>query len=183
VRNLKTEGIIIKRRDFNEADRMVTIYTKNFGKIGVKAAGVRRITSRRASHIELLNDVSISLYKKSQVPVLIEAQMINSFSEIKNNLEKMGYGYHMCELIDGLCPEEEEQPEIFNLVKKTLNEICLAEREELLFVMHGFEIELLTLLGFWHKRPQESTELDTHQFIENILERKLKSHRIFSKLQ
>jgi DNA repair protein RecO (recombination protein O) len=182
VRNLKTEGIIIKRRDFNEADRMVTIYTKNFGKIGVKAAGVRRITSRRASHIELLNHVNVSLYKKSQIPVLIEAVNINSFSEIKNNLDKIGYGYHICELIDGLCPEGEEQPEIFHLFKNTLNEICLAEKEELLFIVHDFEIKLLTLLGFWHKRPQESTELDTHQFIENILERKLKSHSIFTKL-
>lgn len=182
MRNLKTEGIIIKRRDFNEADRMLTIYTQNFGKIGVKAAGVRRITSRRASHIELLNDTTITLYKKSHIPVLIEAQMVNSFSEIKNNLEKMGFAYHICELIDGLCPEDEEQPEIFHLLKRTLNEMCLAEKEELLFIIHDFEIELLTLLGFWHKRPQESTELDTHQFIENILERKLKSHRIFSKL-
>jgi DNA repair protein RecO (recombination protein O) len=182
VRNLKTEGIIIKRHNFNEADRMVTIYTKDLGKIGVKATGVRRITSRRASHIELLNDVSISLYKKSQTPVLIEAQMINSFSEIKNNLEKMGYAYHICELIDGLCPEGEEQVDIFHLVKNTLNELCLAEKEEVLFIIHDFEIELLTLLGFWHKKPQESTELDTHQFIENILERKLKSRRIFSKL-
>ncbi len=182
MRNFKTEGIIIKRHDFNEADRMLTIYTKDFGKIGVKATGVRRITSRRASHIELLNDVTLTLYRKSHIPVLTEAQMINSFSEIKNNLEKMGYAYHICELIDGLCPAEEIQPEVFHLLKNTLNEICLAEKEELLFTIHDFEVALLTLLGFWHKRPQESTELDTHQFIENILERKLKSRRIFSKL-
>jgi DNA repair protein RecO (recombination protein O) len=183
VRNLKTEGIIIKRRDFNEADRMITILTRDMGKISVKATGVKRITSRRASHIELLNHTKVSLYKKSQIPVLIEAQMINSFSEIKNSLEKTGFAYHICELIDGLCPEEQVQPEIFLLLKNTLNELSLADNtEEFLLIIHGFEIELLTLLGFWHKRPEESTELDTHQFIENIMERKLKSHRIFSKL-
>jgi DNA repair protein RecO (recombination protein O) len=182
VRHLKTEGIIIKRRDFNEADRMVTLLTRDLGKITVKAAGVKRITSRRASHIELLNHSKISLYKKSQIPVLIEAVTLNSFTEIKNSLEKMGFAYHICELIDGLCPEGEQQSEIFYLLKNTLNELSLADGDELLFVIHDFEIELLTQLGFWHKRPQESTELDTHQFIENILERKLKSHRIFSKL-
>ncbi len=117
------------------------------------------------------------------MPVLVEAQMINSFTEIKNDLEKMGLAYHICELIEGLCPEGQEQPEIFTLLKNTLNELSMASGEELLFVVHDFEIQLLTKLGFWHKRPDESTELDTHQFIENILERKLKSHRIFSKLQ
>ena len=183
MRNLKTEGIIIKRRDFNEADRMVTIYTKDLGKIAVKAAGVKRITSRRASHIEILNYTKISLYKKSQIPVLIEAQMINSFTEIKDSLEKISQAYHICELIDGLCPEGDSQPEVFDLLKNTLNELSLVDGEELLFTVHGFEIELLTLLGFWHKSQNESEELDTHQFIENILERKLKSHRIFSKLQ
>lgn len=182
MRHLKTEGIIIKRRDFNEADRIITMYTKDLGKLSVKAAGVKRITSRRASHIELLNYTRISLYKKSQMPVLVEAQMINSFTEIKNDLEKTGFAYHICELIDGLCPEGQEQPEIFDLLKNTLNELSLGQGEELFFIVHDFEIELLTLLGFWHKRPDESTELDTHQFIENILERKLKSHRIFSKL-
>ena len=117
------------------------------------------------------------------MPVLAEAQMVNSFTEIKNDLEKTGFAYHICELIDGLCPEEQSQPEVFQLFKDTLNEVSLAGgTEELLFIIHDFEIQLLTMLGFWHKQPDESTELDTHQFIENILERKLKSHRIFSKL-
>jgi len=182
MRSFKTKGIIIKRRDFNEADRMITVYTKELGKISVKARGVRRITSRRASHIELLNYTSLSLYKASQISILDEAQVINSFSEIKNELTKMGFAYHICELIDGLCPEGQEQSQIFTLLKNTLNELSLTDGEELLFVVHDFEIELLTLLGFWHKRPESSRELDTHQFIENILERKLKSHRIFSKL-
>lgn len=182
MRSFKTKGIIIKRRDFNEADRMITLYTEDFGKLEVKAQGVRRITSRRAPHIELLNYTEVSLYKGSSVTVLVEAQLINSFSEVKNNLNKVGFAYHICELIDGLCPEGELQPQIFSLLKNTLNELALTQGEELLFIVHDFEIQLLTLLGFWHKLPEASRELDTHQFIENILERKLKSHRIFSKL-
>lgn len=183
MRSFKTEGIIIKRRDSNEADRILTVYTKSHGKISVKAKGVKRVTSRRSSHIELLNHTQISLYKASQIPVLVEAQMINSFAEIKNDLQKTGFAYHICELIDGLCPEGQEQQEIFTLLKNTLNQLSLVTHEELVYTIHAFEIQLLTQLGFWHDTVQASKDLDTEKFIESILERKLKSNRIFSKLQ
>lgn len=183
MRSFKTEGIIIKRRDFNEADRILTIYTRDQGKISVKAKGVKRITSRRSSHIELLNHTQISLYKASAIPVLVEAQMINSFAEIKSDFQKTGFAYHICELIDGLCPEGQEQREIFALLKNTLNQLSLVNSDELVFTIHTFEIALLTHLGFWHDTAQASKDLDTEQFIESILERKLKSNRIFSKLQ
>lgn len=182
MRSFKTEGIVIKRRDFNEADRIITIYTRDMGKISLKAKGVRRITSRRASHIELLNYTQVSLYKASHMPILVEAQMLNSFTQIKNDLGKMGFAYHICELIDGLCPEGQEQGAIFTLFKNTLNELSLTSGDQALFIVHDFEIELLSQLGFWHKNSSESAGLDTHRFIENILERKLKSHRIFEKL-
>lgn len=182
MRSFKTKGIVIKRHDVHEADRIIVVYTREFGKLRVKARGVRRITSRRAAHIELLNYGQLTLYKGSQTPVLVEAEVLNSFSEIKHNLRKIGFAYHICELIDGLCPEGQEQREVFYLLKNTLNELTLAEDEESIFIIHDFEVELLTLLGFWHKRAEVSMELDTHQFIEDILERKLKSYRIFSKL-
>lgn len=161
---------------------MLTIYTLAMGKISVKASGVRRITSRRSSHIELLNDAELSLYKKSYIPILTEVETINNFSEIKNNLEKTGFAYHICELIDGLCPEGEVQPEIFHLLKSTLNEICMEKGKGLLLAIHSFEVQLLTLLGFWHRGSQSSLEFDTRQFIESILEHKLRSQYIFSKV-
>lgn len=180
MHNLKTEGIIIKRRNFNEADRMITVLTRDFGKLSIKATGVRRITSRRSSHIELLNHTELSLYNGRSMPTLIEAQTINSFPNVKDDLTKTGFAYHICELIDGLCAEEQEQPSVFFLVKRTLER--LSSQEDSLLVIHEFEIELLTLLGFWHKKAEDSKTLDTHHFIENILERKLKSHNIFAKI-
>lgn len=181
MRTLKTEGIIIKRRNFNEADRIITIFTKDYGKLSVKATGVRKITSRRSSHIELLNHTEMSLYKGRSMPVLVEAQMMQSFEEIKNDLQKTGIAYHICELIDGLCPDEQEQMPIFDLLLATLNRLTV--EDEPLQLIHVFEIKLLVLLGFWHKSPEESQSLDTHHFIENILERRLKSHAIFAKLR
>jgi DNA repair protein RecO (recombination protein O) len=180
MHNFKTEGIIVKRRNFNEADRIVTILTKEFGKLQVKATGVRRITSRRSSHVELLNLTALSLYKGQHMPVLIEAQMLENFQKIKDDLDKTGFAYHICELVDGLCPEGQEQGNVFELVKTTLTQ--LETTEDPLLIIHAFEISLLTQLGYWHRSQEESVSFDTHQFIESILERRLKSHRIFASL-
>ncbi|MGH7246436.1 MAG: DNA repair protein RecO, partial [Candidatus Levyibacteriota bacterium] len=71
MKHFKVEGIIIKRRNMGEADRVLTILTKDQGKMTIKAKGVRKIASKRASHIEPLNKVTMSIYKKTHMPVLL----------------------------------------------------------------------------------------------------------------
>ncbi|MDO8658581.1 MAG: DNA repair protein RecO [Candidatus Levybacteria bacterium] len=181
MRSYKTEGIIIKRRNFGEADRIITVLTKHKGKIQAKATGVRRIQSRRSSHIELLNHSVIFLYKgRGTLPVLTEAETLEEFSIIKNDLTKIGFAYHLCELVNGLCAENEENFDVFRLFLNTLKRLSI--EKDIASAIHEFEIELLTVLGFW-PRYRSSQNLNTHYIIENILERPLKSKNIFSKLQ
>ncbi len=231
MRNLRTEGIVIKRKNYGEADRILTILTKDHGKISVKATGVRKITSRRSSHIELLNHVAMGLYKANAFPVLTEAKMIEDFAPVKNDFSKVGLAYHLCELIDGLCAENQENSKVFFLLRNFLTQ--LAEGDELLEeptstmvqasevkynylqaeideytlgtfgigmsdtprvdtyhtqtyfakTLHQFEIELLTELGYWDEKDSQVKNFDTHNMIESIMERKLKSRKIFAKLQ
>lgn len=186
MRNFKTEGIVIKRRNYGEADRIITLYTREHGKLHIKATGVRKITSRRSPHVELLNLTEINVHKGRAYPILIEAQVTKDFSDIKVDLNKVGLAYHLCELIDGLCPEGEVYEPVFNLLFNTLNKLGEAEEvannNNLNILIHEFEVELLSILGFWHGNPEMSAKLDTDNFIENLLEKRLKSKRIFSKM-
>lgn len=184
MRTYKTEGLIIKRRNYKDSDRILTIFTKDQGKITVKAAGVRKITSRRSSHIELLNYVNLTLYKSpSGFPILTEAGVIDSFSSVKQDLDKVGMAYHLCELIDGLCPEHQENIPAFLLFKRTLSQLSQSSSaDELRLIIRHFEIELLSQLGYWHQERSMPLRMDTQEFIENIMERKLKSKKIFAKL-
>lgn len=179
IRTYTTEGIVLKRRNSGEADRVLTVYTQKNGKITLKAVGVRRITSRRSSHIELLNISVLTLYKGRGAPILIEAQTKSDFSCIKEDLQKVGFAYHLCELVDGLCPENQENERVFHLLSNALRR--LNQEDDLLSVIHEFEINLLKTLGFWS--TSLSTSFDTHHYIENILERKLRSKSFFSKIQ
>jgi len=183
MRNFKTEGIIIKRRDFKDADRILTVLTADQGKIAVRASGIRRIPSRRSPHVELLNYSILTLYNGHAFPVLTEAQTIDSFSGVKEDLQKIGLAYHLCELVDGLCPENQENRGVFSLVKNTLTRLSI--EENVTGIVNDFQTELLSQLGYlpWNKQEFLTERADMDHFVENILERKLKSKSIFAKLQ
>lgn len=183
MRNFKTEGIIIKRFNTSEADRVLTVFTRNLGKCKIRAKGVRRVPSRRSAHVELLNHSTLTLYQnKSRAAYLVEANTLNSFQEIKDDLTKVGFSYHLCELIDGLCPENQELASIYDLFLGTINKLCNCKTEEVSELVHEFEVSLLVALGFWRRDERVLTSLDTTQILESVLERRLRSRRIFSKI-
>ena len=175
MNSYKTEGIVIKRRNFGEADKILTIFTKRYGKLQVKAPGIRRITSRRSPHVELLNYSAISLYYGKSLPILIEAKTIEPFSDIKSDLKKISSAYHVCELIDNLCPDNQENWEVFTLLKDALSSIVKNDRQE--EIIKDFELKILIQLGFL-KPMKLSANFNTISFIEQILEKKLKTRQI-----
>lgn len=167
----RLEGVVIRRKNFGEADRILTLFTKTHGKVKVLAKGVRRITSRRGPNIELFNQVEISVHKGKTFDILTEAQVLNTFPQIRKNLDLVGLGFHICEIVDGLCPEHQSHPRVYELILEVLNELDSG-------LVHSFEKNLLTELGYL---PKEHKELDTTLFIEKILERRLKTRRIISR--
>jgi len=174
MKTYKTEGIIIKRKNFAESDRLLTVFTKRNGKIKVKASGVRKISSRRSPHIELLNYSYITLYEGRSLPILTEAQTIEDYSQIKGSLKKIGFAYYMCELIDGLCPENQENNTVFSLFEESLRRLCL--EKDIVSVVREFQVDLLVFLGFY-KRKQISQRNNVSILIEGLLERKLKTRQ------
>ncbi len=179
MRSFRAEGIVIKRSNYSEADRIVTIFTKRSGKIKVKAAGVRRIASKRSPHIEPLNYCIFGLYQGKGMPVLTEVESKESFPLLKKDLKRIGFAYHVCELIDGLCAENQENPEVFMLLGRTLRK--LSKEEDLQLVIYEFELELLRLLGF-HTQSDSKVKVDTQNLIESILERSLKTRQMLHQL-
>ena len=174
MRAYKTEGIVIKRKNYSEADRIVTIFSKTHGKIIIKASGVRKIASRRSPHIELLNYCVFSLHQGKMMPILTEVESLQNFSLLKNDLKRIGAAFHICELIDGLCAENQENLEIFNLLESTLHKLSTAPK--LADIIYEFEVELLKLLGFY--QHSDKLKFNTKNVIESILERKLKTRPI-----
>jgi len=143
--SLTTEGIILKRTNFGEADRVLTVLTDRFGKITITARGVRRITSRRAGNVELLNRVKLHLFKGKSY-TLTEAEAIDTHQELKKNLTLSTLAFHIIELVDRLTPENQKNASIYYLTLQTLK--VLEENPRQIFI-RAFEVKILTLSGFW----------------------------------
>lgn len=140
-----TEGLILKRHNFGEADRVLTVLTDRYGKISVIAKGVRRITSRRAGNVEVLNRVKLHLFKAKNYN-LSEAESLDTFSSLKENLTLSTTAFHIIELTDRLTPEEQKNPQLYELVVSILR---ILEKNPRQIFVRAFEVKILSLLGFW----------------------------------
>lgn len=175
----KTEGIIIKRLNFGEADKILTVFTKHYGKIHALAKGVRKITSRKGGSVELFNWVTLFLATGKNLDIVTEVQAKDVFSDFRKDLKKVGVAYYFCELVDKLCPERQKNTEAFYLLTRSLRDLGggFKNLQYQSRLVQNFETKLLEELGFW-PRGRTVANLDTKAFIENIIERKLKSQAL-----
>ncbi|OGH16780.1 MAG: DNA repair protein RecO [Candidatus Levybacteria bacterium RIFCSPHIGHO2_02_FULL_40_18] len=171
---LKDRGFILKRVNFGESDRYITIFTKNHGKIDVVAKGVRKITSRRASSVEPLNLIEFQSVRSHKNYVLTEVRLIDSFEELKKEIQHIKKVFLMCELIDAVLPREQRHPDVFDLIERASHRM-VDNKKNILY----FQAKLLTLLGFWNPNYAFKNEDHLAQYTEQIIERKLRSRHIF----
>lgn len=174
---IKDTGFIIRRRNVGESDKYVTILTRNHGKIEVLAKGIKKLSSRRASNLELLNKISFQAVSKTSNTrsVLADVELISSHVDLKKSLAKMRDLFLICELILSLCPYQQKQEEIFRLLEESLRKM----KENILGSMEDFQKELLVILGYWDPQRAFVSGDDMLRFTENIMERKIKSTEIF----
>lgn len=145
MRAFKTEGVILKRRDFGEADRILTAFTLHRGKITILARGVRKITSRRAGNVELLNRVSMFLHPGKQFLILTEATSLDTFQKLKEDLILSTYAYHVIELVERLTAENQENPVLYEHLVYVLQRLSANPRQ---IWIRAFEVKILSNLGF-----------------------------------
>ena len=112
------------------------------------------------------------------MPILTEAETLTYFSTIKGDLKKSGLAFYVCELVDGLLADHQENRAVFDLLFRTL--LDLEKDGDSRVLIAKFEQELLGHLGFW---PKDRLYLeDPNAFIENIMERRIKTKRILPQI-
>ena len=110
-RTYTTDAIVIKRMDYGEADRILTVLTRRYGKVRLLAKGVRRTQSRSAGHLELFAHAQVLAAKGRNLDVATQAMTVSSFWEIRESLEKSSYAYHFAELVDAFLQDADDHSE------------------------------------------------------------------------
>jgi len=168
---LKDSGFVIKRTNYRDADRIITLYTRHSGQIELLAKGVRKITSKRASYTELLNHIQFEAVTGKRGLVLTETQLLNSFAEKRKTLEYLTSMFYICELVSKLCPFEEKNEKVFDLLHDFLGS------ENGTRSLSAFQRGILTHLGFWDSAKKVTNVAELNNYIESILEKRLNTHK------
>src|SRR5690606_597801 len=149
-RSFRTEAIILKRRDFGEADRLLTILTPRYGKLDVIAKGARKPTSTKTGHVELYTRTDLLIHRGRELDLAVQAEMVKPYLELREDLQRGAYANYAAELMYRFTAKgEEEASTLFSLLDDTLQRLCADDDPRL--AVRYYEIRLLDEVGF---RPE-----------------------------
>jgi DNA repair protein RecO (recombination protein O) len=145
----RTEAVVLRRHDLGEADRILTLYARGYGKIRAVAKGVRKPASRKAGHVELFMRVDLLLSEGRTLDVITQAQTLDPFISLRDNLEHTVYASHFVELLDAFTEEADENDRLYHLLVSGLTWLC--QTSDLQRTARYYELRLLDVVGY---RPQ-----------------------------
>ncbi|UPO97839.1 DNA repair protein RecO [Cetobacterium somerae] len=117
---IKTKGLIIKKVDFGEGDRIITIFSENFGKIDLLVKGIRKSKKRDQSSVDLLTLSNFTFYKKGDNFILNTIDSIDFFYDLKKDIEKLEIVSYVLSIINELILPGERKKEFFQRIEKAL---------------------------------------------------------------
>ncbi|MBC8588370.1 DNA repair protein RecO [Paratissierella segnis] len=144
---IKTEGIVLNEIRYKETSKILNIYTKELGKVTVMAQGAFRPKSSLMASTQSFTLSEFYLKKGRNFYYINNSDVLDSYYSIRENMERMIYGFYILELIEKSTPFEEENERIFLLLKKGLKILSELDRDFLKFVA-AYEVKFISFLGY-----------------------------------
>ena len=149
-RNHNCEAVILRYRNFKEADRILTLFTPDLGKLDALARGVRKTRSHKAGHVEPFMYVALALRRSKWLPEVAEAQIRAAFPQCRSSLESITHASYICELMDALTHPEDDaaiNASLFHLLHDTL-QFLNQDPDQAPVLLRWFDLKMLALTGF-----------------------------------
>ncbi|AXF54698.1 DNA repair protein RecO [Salicibibacter kimchii] len=142
----KNEGLVIRAVSYGEANIILTVFTKERGKVALMARGAKKTNSRFSAVSQLFSyGLFYFHYRKASMSTLSQGEVLEPFSQVRTDIEKTAYAAYVCELLDGVTTEHEASPSLFTLVLTVLRFLEKGEDAEVLLRM--MEVKLTKPAG------------------------------------
>ncbi len=142
----RVEAIVLRHRDLGEADRALTLFTREHGKVRASVRGARKIKSRMGGHVEPLTHTSLLLVRGRSLDTVTQAQSIAVFPRVREELVVITHGLYLAELVDRFSEEHEPNSALFDHLIEGLARLEKGEPPE--FIARAFEIRILEIEGY-----------------------------------
>lgn len=145
--DIKTIGVVIKQRNIGENDRIITILSKELGIIEATAKGVKSIKSKLRSGCQLLCYSEFDLFKNKNNYRVISAQVVNSFYNLRLDVEKFALAGYFSEITYQISPSLETTAEFMSLLLNSLHLLDTNKKSNIL-IKSVFEFKSVSIAGF-----------------------------------
>ena len=142
----ETNGIVISGMKYKESSKILTVYTRELGKVSVLAQGALKPRSGLMASAEVFALSSWKLKKGRTFHYIESVDLIDSFYAIRDSMEKMLFGFYALELLDKSTPLEEENTVLFDLLEKFIG--TLREKDRILPLMVAYELKFASFIGY-----------------------------------
>lgn len=145
-RSFRVEAVVLRHSDWGEADRLLTLYTRERGRLTAIGKGVRKLRSRKAGHLEPFTRVALQMAQTRDMPIITQADTVQGFPALHEDLLLFGYASYVIELVDRFTFAGEENQTIYRLLIAALERLDQGLLPDL--VIRYYELRLLDQLGF-----------------------------------
>ena len=146
---VKTSGIVLSGIKFKESSKILTIYTRDLGKIKVLGQGVMKPKSKGIASTEVFAHSEFDLKRGNTFYYINSVYLIDSYHNLRNNMDTLFFGFYMLELMDKTIHEEESNPILFDLLNKAL--LSIKNGLDPLLIVAAFQLKFISFMGY---RPQ-----------------------------
>ncbi len=163
---IKTQGIILSEIRFKETSKILNVYTSKLGKISVMAQGAYRPKSNLLATTQPFALAEFQLKAGRNFYYINQVDLQDSHYSIRDNMERLTYGFYLLELLDKSTPDEEQNEKLFLLLQKGLQHLSRMEKDYLKFIV-AYELKYISFIGY---RPH----LETCVICNNKVDGKIK---------
>ncbi len=181
IKGYTLDCFIIKRSNYKESDKLITVFSHQRGKQTLKAKGIRKVCSRRIGSLELCNYISMQVVQgRGDFDVITEVQLQRNYSSLGHQFQRTKIAYELLELVNTFAPEAVENDDLMELLHKAFEFLSsqdftqeLADKTSL-----RFKTRMLELMGYGNYI--EPTHAQLNAIIEELSQRKLLAHQSFT---
>ena len=165
----RDHGIVLRTYKLGEADRIVVFVTQGRGKVRAVAKGVRKTRSKFGARLEPMSHVALQLYEGRELDVVTQAESVDQFRAIREDLDRLARASTMLEAVDQLAQEREENPRLYQMLLGALRSLAAHDSP---LVVGAFYWKLLAAEGFGPELDvcvacgEEDVELETFDLHE-----------------
>jgi len=148
----RTHVVVLGRRDYNDADRILTVFTPALGKLELIGKGIRKTTSRKAGHLELFTHASLLVAQARTWDIVTEAVTIESFRHLREDLDAIGRASYAGELVNSFTEADDDSLPVWELLLFILRQLDEQSHTTAPYdgqlLLRWFELHLLAVTGF-----------------------------------